>query len=221
MTTFAAIDRPRRGAPGRRPLHLPSRSARAWRSWLCGTSRADTLCRWNFKPGGSPTRGAVRSLEASENERRSAIDAYRALRGTSQKSRMNLVALAFARAAGVEPHLETGRTCDARCCSVPSRRVVSGSKAPMRYPMRPYGSRARPPPSARSRRTSLTERERSYWSLVEAAARRSGLSRHDAPRAQVADLVSRQAKAAQDLLVVLPQQSAAGTGGGRPGPESS
>ena len=44
--------------------------------------------------------------EATDAERRSAIEAYRARRGMSQKSRMNLVALTFARAAGVEPHLD-------------------------------------------------------------------------------------------------------------------
>ena len=42
----------------------------------------------------------------SETDQRLSIDAYRARRGMSQKTRMNLVALTFARAAGVEPHLE-------------------------------------------------------------------------------------------------------------------
>ncbi len=37
---------------------------------------------------------------------RSAIEAYRARRGLPQKTRMNLAALTFARAAGVEPQLE-------------------------------------------------------------------------------------------------------------------
>lgn len=41
--------------------------------------------------------------EAPEAERRAAIDAYRARRGESQKTRMNVAALTFARAAGVEP----------------------------------------------------------------------------------------------------------------------
>ncbi len=44
--------------------------------------------------------------QRSETELRSAVDAYRARRGTSQKSRMNLVAMSFARAAGVEPDLD-------------------------------------------------------------------------------------------------------------------
>lgn len=41
-----------------------------------------------------------------EGEQRSAIDAYRSRRGLPQKSRLNLVALTFSRAAGVEPQLE-------------------------------------------------------------------------------------------------------------------
>lgn len=41
--------------------------------------------------------------EDSEEERRAAIAAYRERRGQSQKTRMNVAALTFARAAGVEP----------------------------------------------------------------------------------------------------------------------
>jgi dimethylaniline monooxygenase (N-oxide forming) len=42
----------------------------------------------------------------SETDQRLSIDAYRSKRGMSQKTQMNLVALTFARAAGVEPHLD-------------------------------------------------------------------------------------------------------------------
>jgi hypothetical protein len=42
----------------------------------------------------------------SESGQRSAIEVYRASRGNSQKTRMDLAALAFARAAGVEPNLD-------------------------------------------------------------------------------------------------------------------
>jgi dimethylaniline monooxygenase (N-oxide forming) len=42
----------------------------------------------------------------TEAAQRAAIAEYRAHRGTPRKSRMNLVAMTFARAAGVEPHLE-------------------------------------------------------------------------------------------------------------------
>lgn len=48
--------------------------------------------------GAIPARG--------DNDQRSAIDAYRANRGKPQKTRMDLAALTFARAAGVEPHLD-------------------------------------------------------------------------------------------------------------------
>ncbi|OBH99559.1 NAD(P)/FAD-dependent oxidoreductase [Mycobacterium sp. E2733] len=41
-----------------------------------------------------------------DGDQRLAIDAYRARRSLSQKSRLNLAAIAFARAAGVEPHLD-------------------------------------------------------------------------------------------------------------------
>ncbi|OBB87235.1 NAD(P)/FAD-dependent oxidoreductase [Mycobacterium sp. 852002-30065_SCH5024008] len=41
-----------------------------------------------------------------ERDQRLAIDAYRARRGLSQKSRLHLAAIAFARAAGVEPRLD-------------------------------------------------------------------------------------------------------------------
>ena len=116
--------------------------------------------------------------EASENERRSAIDAYRALRGTSQKSRMNLVALAFARAAGVEPRLENWPHL--------RRALLLGPLAPSCF--RLEGPDALPDAPQRFAREAaafgaipsneLTDRERSYWSLVEAAiAKRSGLSR--------------------------------------------
>jgi dimethylaniline monooxygenase (N-oxide forming) len=48
--------------------------------------------------------GAISPMCAAAQ--RSSIDAYRLRRGMPQKTRMNLVALTFARAAGVEPRLE-------------------------------------------------------------------------------------------------------------------
>ncbi|OBH29012.1 dimethylaniline monooxygenase [Mycobacterium sp. E342] len=44
--------------------------------------------------------------DVPEAGQRTAIDAYRARRGLSQKTRLNLAAITFARAAGVEPRLE-------------------------------------------------------------------------------------------------------------------
>lgn len=43
----------------------------------------------------------------AEADQRAAVAAYRARRGSPQKTRMNLAALTFARAAGVEPDLDT------------------------------------------------------------------------------------------------------------------
>jgi cation diffusion facilitator CzcD-associated flavoprotein CzcO len=108
---------------------------------------------------------------ASESDQRSAIDAYRARRGMSQKSRMNLVALMFARAAGVEPHLDNWP--DLR------RALLFGPLAPSCF--RLEGPDALPDAAARFARDAaafgaitsneLTEREQGYWSQVEAATR--------------------------------------------------
>lgn len=48
--------------------------------------------------------GAIPALDPSQQ--RDAVEAYRMRRGMSQKTRMNLAALTFARAAGSEPHPE-------------------------------------------------------------------------------------------------------------------
>jgi hypothetical protein len=108
--------------------------------------------------------GAVAA--ASEDERRSAIDAYRSRRGMSQKTRMNLVALAFARAAGVEPCLDNWPKL--------SRALLFGPLAPSCF--RLDGADALPDAPVRFARDAaafgaitsneLTEREQRYWSLV-------------------------------------------------------
>jgi hypothetical protein len=95
----------------------------------------------------------------------------------SQKTRMNLVALIFARAAGVEPHLENWP--DLR------RALLFGPLAPSCF--RLEGPDAMPEAPVRFAREAaafgaitsneLNERERSYWSLVEsAAAGRAGMT---------------------------------------------
>jgi dimethylaniline monooxygenase (N-oxide forming) len=101
-----------------------------------------------------------------EHEQRSAIAGYRASRGLSQKSRMNLVALTFARAAGVEPRLE--HWPDLR------RALLFGPLAPSCF--RLEGPDAQPDAPVRFARDAaafgaitsndLTERERRYWALV-------------------------------------------------------
>ncbi len=106
----------------------------------------------------------------SETEQRSAIDTYRcAARACPRRTRMNLVALTFARAAGVEPHLDDWPHLRRALLFGPSHRVVSGSKARMRCPTR--RSRFVRDAAAFGAITSneLTERERRYLSLVEAA----------------------------------------------------
>ena len=105
----------------------------------------------------------------SEADQRSSIDAYRLRRGTSQKTRMNLAALAFARAAGVEPRLENWPHL--------RRALLFGPLAPSCF--RLEGPDALPDAPARFARDAaafgaitsneLTEREQMYWSMVTGA----------------------------------------------------
>jgi dimethylaniline monooxygenase (N-oxide forming) len=106
----------------------------------------------------------------SEADQRSSIAAYRSRRGMSQKTRMNLAALTFARAAGVEPQL--GDWPGLR------RALLFGPLAPSSF--RLEGPDALPDAPDRFARDAaafgaitsneLTERERNYWALVRAAA---------------------------------------------------
>lgn len=106
--------------------------------------------------------------EAAE---RSAVDAYRSRRGMSQRTRMNLAALTFARAAGVEPDLRNWPEL--------RRALLFGPLTPSCF--RLEGPDALPDAAARFARDAaafgaitsneLTEREQAYWSLVEAARR--------------------------------------------------
>ncbi|OBI52946.1 NAD(P)/FAD-dependent oxidoreductase [Mycobacterium sp. E796] len=105
----------------------------------------------------------------TETDQRSAITAYRSRRGTSQKTRMNLVAVTFARAAGVEPKPDDWPEL--------RRALLFGPLAPSCF--RLQGPDALPDALTRFARDAatfgaitsneLTERERNYWSLVEAA----------------------------------------------------
>ncbi|WP_231117849.1 flavin-containing monooxygenase [Mycobacterium colombiense] len=105
-----------------------------------------------------------------ETDQRLSISAYRSKRGMSQKTRMNLVALTFARAAGVEPHLDNWPLL--------RRALLFGPLAPSCF--RLEGPDALPDAPVRFGRDAatfgavtsneLTERERRYWSLVETAA---------------------------------------------------
>jgi dimethylaniline monooxygenase (N-oxide forming) len=102
----------------------------------------------------------------SENDQRLAVDAYRLRRGLSQKTRMNLVALTFARAAGVEPRLDNWPHLH--------RALLVGPLAPSCF--RLEGPDALPDAPDRFAREAaafgaitsneMTEREQRYWSLV-------------------------------------------------------
>ena len=100
-------------------------------------------------------------------EQRQAIADYRARRGSSQKTRMNLAAVTFARAAGVEPHLDNWPTL--------RRALLFGPLAPSCF--RLEGPDALPDAPDRFVRDAaafgaitsneLTERECGYWWQVE------------------------------------------------------
>lgn len=105
----------------------------------------------------------------SEIEQRRAIDAYRARRGLPQKSKLNLAAIAFARAAGVEPRLEDRP--DLR------RALLFGPLAPSCF--RLDGPDALPGAAERFAHeaarfgaitsNTMTEREQRYWSRLGGA----------------------------------------------------
>jgi dimethylaniline monooxygenase (N-oxide forming) len=106
----------------------------------------------------------------SESGQRSAINTYRSQRGRPQKTRMDLAALAFARAAGVEPNLDNWPQL--------RRALLFGPLAPSCF--RLEGPDALPDAAERFAREAahfgaitsneMTEREESDWSRVRAAA---------------------------------------------------
>jgi dimethylaniline monooxygenase (N-oxide forming) len=104
-----------------------------------------------------------------ETDQRLSVDFYRSKRGMSQKTRMNLVAISFARAAGVEPDLTNWPHL--------RRALLFGPLAPSGF--RLEGPDALPDAAIRFERDAaafgaitsneLTDRESSYWSMVETA----------------------------------------------------
>ena len=102
----------------------------------------------------------------SDADHRCAISAYRSRRGLPQKTRMNLVAVTFARAAGVEPAMENWRL---------HRALLFGPLAPSCF--RLDGPDALPEAPTRFARdvaafgaitsAALTDRERAYCALLE------------------------------------------------------
>lgn len=113
------------------------------------------------------------SVSTPEADQRFSVAAYRARRGMPQKTRMNLAALTFARAAGVEPHLENWPEL--------RRPLLFGPLAPSCF--RLEGPDSLPDAPARFRRdaaafgairsTDLTRRERDYWTAVQTARSRT------------------------------------------------
>src|SRR6187549_649202 len=102
-------------------------------------------------------------------EQRGAVQLYQSRRGLPQKSRMNVAALGFARAAGVEPRVDDWPEL--------RRALLFGPLAPSQF--RLQGPDALPDAAERFARDAAafgaitsnddTERERAYWSLVQAA----------------------------------------------------
>lgn len=100
-------------------------------------------------------------------DRQASVDAYRARRSTPQKTQMNHVAVTFARAAGVEPHLDNWPQLH--------RALLFGPLAPSCF--RLEGPDALTEAPARFAREAaafgaitsneLTSRERKYWALVQ------------------------------------------------------
>jgi dimethylaniline monooxygenase (N-oxide forming) len=113
--------------------------------------------------------GAIPAI--GESDQWLAIDAYRAKRGLPQKTRMNLAALTFARAAGVEPRLDNWPQL--------RRGLLFGPLAPSCF--RLEGPDALPDaPEVFAREAAafgtitsneMTEREKCYWSLIDAVVR--------------------------------------------------
>lgn len=105
--------------------------------------------------------------EQTPAQQRGAIEAYRARRGLPQKTRMNLAAVIFARAAGCEPRLRNWPDLQ--------RALLFGPLAPSCF--RLEGPDALPGAAATFARDAaafgaittneLTARERRYWSLVD------------------------------------------------------
>ena len=83
----------------------------------------------------------------SEAEQRLSINAYRSRRGTPQKTQMNVAALTFARAAGVEPRLDNWPQL--------RRALLFGPLAPSLFPARRPGCAARRAGTVRARRRRL------------------------------------------------------------------
>jgi dimethylaniline monooxygenase (N-oxide forming) len=107
----------------------------------------------------------------SESDQRLAINAYRAKRGLPQKTRMNLVALTFARAAGVEPRLDNWPHLRRALLFGPLAPSCFRLEGPDALPDAPEVFAREAAAFATITSKEMTEREENYWSLIEAVVR--------------------------------------------------
>jgi dimethylaniline monooxygenase (N-oxide forming) len=105
----------------------------------------------------------------SKNDQRLAIDAYRSRRGMSQKTQMHSAALTFARAAGVEPHLENWPQLRRALLFGPLVPSCFRLEGPDALPDAPDRFVREASTFGAIRSNELTEREASHWSLLIAA----------------------------------------------------
>jgi hypothetical protein len=106
---------------------------------------------------------------ASEVDQRAAVDAYRSRRGMPQKTRMNLVALTFARAAGVEPRLENWPHLRRALLFGPLAPSCFRLEGPDALPDAPAGFARDAAAFGSITSNELTEREQIFCSLVKGA----------------------------------------------------
>ena len=104
----------------------------------------------------------------SETDQRLSVNAYRAKRGMPQKTQLNLVALTFARAAGVEPHLNNWPEVRRALLFGPLTPSCFRLEGPDGLPDAPVRFAREAAAFGAITSNELTERERRYWSLLEA-----------------------------------------------------
>ena len=109
--------------------------------------------------------GAIPAI--SESDQRLAIDAYRANRGLPRKTRMNLVALTFARAAGVEPRLDNWSHLRRALLFGPLAPSCFRLEGPDALPDAPEAFACEAAAFGTVTSNEMTEREKYYWSLID------------------------------------------------------
>jgi dimethylaniline monooxygenase (N-oxide forming) len=108
----------------------------------------------------------------SESDQRLAIDTYRSRRGTPQKTQLNLAAMTFARAAGVEPHLDNWPHLRRALLFGPLTPSCFRLEGPDALPHAPAQFVREAATFGAITSNELTEHERNYWSILETAVSR-------------------------------------------------